>query len=296
MSNKHNWSLWMSERQTFEGFVMKAQRTLGPREISGEYWINVESDLAKSVKFRAVSFIDAQSELYPKLWMRTCLNAPASSRGSHSLGQKVSEFLCFVHVFWDPPPSPYLLFVSYHLWFRPRFSVVHGRIWNRPRVRRAWKADEALWVLCGRHRQVIPVRCGAHLRWCDERYDGSTIAWNLAVKSLMGEAERGQPTSINPTLIDRLALWEKDQDRTLLRTWEELRSQKPQAKSTTVIGHVTCTPHCGLLITESYGGGFFYDLHLATITWEVCVACFACEGPNPRSISCSCSKVLGIKL
>jgi len=28
----------MSERQTFEGFVMKAQRTLGPREISGEYF------------------------------------------------------------------------------------------------------------------------------------------------------------------------------------------------------------------------------------------------------------------
>jgi hypothetical protein len=29
--------------------------------------MNFVSDMAKSVKFRAVSFIDAQSELYPKL-------------------------------------------------------------------------------------------------------------------------------------------------------------------------------------------------------------------------------------
>jgi len=53
-------------------------------------------------------------------------------------------------------------------------------------------------------------------------------AWNLAVKSLMGGAERGQPTSINPTLIDRLAQWEKDRDRALLKTREE---QKPQAQN-----------------------------------------------------------------
>lgn len=46
------------------------------------------------------------SELYPKLWIRTCLNS--GSLGSHSLGQKLAGSGLALHVFREPPPSPWM--------------------------------------------------------------------------------------------------------------------------------------------------------------------------------------------
>jgi len=119
----------------YDGFRM-TQLTSGPCENLGEYRMAARSDLPKSVKLKAVSFIEAQSELYPKLWVRTCSNA--GSFGSHSLGQKVSGFLSLVHVFRDPLLTPRFR-ISEHSG-RMLKSVVHGRRRRRLRaleVRRA---------------------------------------------------------------------------------------------------------------------------------------------------------------
>jgi hypothetical protein len=70
----------------------------------GDVLISPSKDLPKWWMFKQLSFPLIQSELYPKLWIRTFLNA--GSLGSHSCGQYSEIEFVLLHDFLEPPPRP----------------------------------------------------------------------------------------------------------------------------------------------------------------------------------------------
>lgn len=74
--------------------------------ISGEWASSERSDFPNScIVITPLSLVFPQSELYPKLCIRTFLNS--GSLGSHSFGQKCSGFLVLLQVFLEPPRRPW---------------------------------------------------------------------------------------------------------------------------------------------------------------------------------------------